>query len=778
MNGIRQLLNTMWLCTGLLALSCVLLAGCQNNDSGTTARTRGHTAITARAPANNVETADQRQRANRRLPSGVPPAALDSEPELPEPPANVWPFAQGAPRTCGTGRYAYGAYYWTDFLYDATGAVGLNVPLYHIATPTGGTFAYPDSDTIAGNGADIFRVGIGEQNGITYWRVDWETMVDPSVPIAAFALDYQPGELFLGQWPGVPNLHAGGIDAVLLVSASGAFLDTGNGPQPVGTVTSDKAAHAIVARVPATALPAPPSGQWKIYLASGLNDGSGHFRTDVLRFAGLPTEPPVFNLAFRSYTQEQPLDNFWLNLNQAVHLTLGDASPFFVTLDWGKLGTTEPPPQVHGFTNRWYVSSVSSDYLQQHYGRHAGVADGPGDIAAVPQFFDRVQPYGIYVPDSYDFDNPQPTRFTLLLHSSTQNHNQFAASGPNLEKDLCEQRHSICLTTLGRGPDGGYKNDAEVDLWDAWHNVARYFDLDPETTVISGYSMGAEATITLMAEYPDVFAVGVVLAGSHVDANGHALPDMANLQWNGYYHAGGLFDELVPYPDARATVDAMQANGFQYTYDLYPLEDHIVWPLKDELYPAFLNATQWLNKTAPATRKQHPGDITYLWNPCSRKPELGVGPVGPWWLGDLKAVGGCDPDHPQHYASIKAHSSGRPERPVNSLKFSQAPVLHLASPSPAIREQQSWVLGKAPPANGLLTLQLKGVARLGVNLKGAGIAARSDKHITGTTDTPVTLILTGLADNTRVVLAGQTTTARNGQITLAVPAGDFAIGFP
>lgn len=727
----------------------------------------------------NVESAAELKQTNTRMPSGVPPAALDSEPLLPEPADSVWPFPQGAPRTCGTGRYAYGAFYWTDFLYDATGAIGANIPLYRIATPTGGTFRYPDDPKYAGNGADIFRVGIGKRGRYTYWRVDWQTLVAPGAPIAAFALDYQPGEINNGQWPGVPHLYADGIDAVLLVSSDGVFLATGSDHRKrVGSVTVDMAAHAMVAKVAEAQLPVAPTGKWKIYLASGLNDGSGRFRTDVLKFGGLPTEPPVFNLAFRSYRQEKPLDNFWLNAAQALALTLGNAGPFYVTLDWGRLGVTEPQPFVGGYSNRWYVSSVSAQYLQKHYGRSAGVADGPADITAVPQFFDRVQPYGLYVPESYNPDDPAPTAFTLLLHSSTQNHNQFAASAPHFMKGMCEQRDSICLMPLGRGPNGGYRNDAEVDLWDAWHNVARYFNLDPDRTVIAGYSMGAHATIRLMARYPDVFAAGVVLAGSHVDANTNALPDMANLRWNGYYQAGGLLDELVPYPEVRATVDAMKANGFRYTYDLYLIEDHILWPLKDELYSAFLPAINWLKNAAPETRKQHPGVITYFWTPCSNKPELGVGPVGPWWLGDVKAAVSCQAEGTTPYASIKAHSGGRPERPVVDLKDSRAPHLDLASPSPYVREQQRWVLGPAPPPTGLLTLDLNGVARLSVDLQGAGIAQRRDKRITGTTDVPVTLILTGLKDGCRVVTSGQAYVVDGGIVRLRIPAGDFTINFP
>jgi hypothetical protein len=54
------------------------------------------------------------------MPEGVPPAALQREPTLPVPAG--WPFGEDFPRTCGTGRFAGGALFWTDFLYDDHGA--------------------------------------------------------------------------------------------------------------------------------------------------------------------------------------------------------------------------------------------------------------------------------------------------------------------------------------------------------------------------------------------------------------------------------------------------------------------------------------------------------------------------------------------------------------------------------------------------------------------------------------------------------------------------------
>ena len=156
------------------------------------------------------------------MPEGVPAAALRPEPALPAPAG--WPFGEEFPRTCGTSRFAGGALFWTDFLYDDHGATGVLVGL-----PTGGlvpprgTYVYPDGPA-ARNGADIFRVAVGLTDTDTWWRVDWNTLLDPSVPIALFTFDTDRGEAATDQWPAGAGVRSAGIDLALLVSAAGARL--------------------------------------------------------------------------------------------------------------------------------------------------------------------------------------------------------------------------------------------------------------------------------------------------------------------------------------------------------------------------------------------------------------------------------------------------------------------------------------------------------------------------------------------------------------------------
>ena len=132
------------------------------------------------------------------MPEGVPRAALRPEPPLPAPPE--WPFGEDFPRTCGSGRFAGGAVFWTDFIYDDHGATGMlvGVPTGGLVPPRG-TYVYPTGPA-ARNGADIFRAAIGLTDTHTWWRVDWNTLLDPSIPIALFTMDTDRGT-GVSEWP-------------------------------------------------------------------------------------------------------------------------------------------------------------------------------------------------------------------------------------------------------------------------------------------------------------------------------------------------------------------------------------------------------------------------------------------------------------------------------------------------------------------------------------------------------------------------------------------------
>ena len=691
------------------------------------------------------------------MPEGVPPAARRPEPQLPAP--SNWPFGEEFPRTCGAGRLAGGALFWTDFLYDDHGATGVPVGDLKIQSPPRGTYVYPDGPA-AGNGADIFRVAIGLTETHTWWRIDWNTLLDASVPIALFAFDTDPARTAANEWPAGARVRSKGIDLALRVSSrSAAMIDLTTGATTPVEHSVDMASRSFLAQVPRALVE--PTGTWTVRLVAGLANATGDGFADVPAERGaLPGQPNVYNVAFRTSEQEPPHLNFWSDSAQAAALSHGDVSEFAVTVPWAGLaaGETAPEPVITGPSTRWYVSSIE---LGQ--GVEQGLA-AENILSTKPQFLGRVQPYSICLPSTYAPGRALP--LTLLLHSLALGQTQFAAIDPNLLHEVCEGRDSVVITPLARGPSTWYFDTGELDVWEVWARVAEQLGTDPNRTVISGYSMGGYAAYKLGLSYPQVFSQAVVLAGPptcgvrllpDVDIPADLDPDspcaregdtwklLGNARWLPYVIAHGLIDELVPFASAAEQVLELDRLGYRHRFTVYPLEDHVAWVFQDKFEDP-------ISHMGTGLRQADPGHITFAWYPQLVRADLGIGPHQVWWLSELSADQSVTARRGA-VAQVDARSYARPD-PTHTVRHHRGVFLNF-DPTPGLYSELDWRVG--PPVGALpyLTLRLTGVAGLTVDVARAGLAALPSSTITVATDTAAHITLGGLPAGAEVQLDGQ-----------------------
>lgn len=690
------------------------------------------------------------------MPEGVPAAALRPEPKLPAP--DGWPFGEDFSRTCGTGRYADGAFFWTDFLYDDHGATGLlvDIPTGGLVPPRG-TYVYPDGPA-ARNGADIFRVAIGLTDTHTWWRVDWNTLLDASIPIALFTFDTDRAAAPINTWPAKAGVTSAGIDTALLISAKGARLIdlTTQSSTPVDHAV-DMQSRSFLAKVPRNLVE--PDGTWTVRLVTGLADDTGDAFADVPATRGArPGQPNVYNIAFRTHQQEKAHLNFWSDQAQAAALNDGDVTEFSVAIAWDRLADriTTAEPIVRGTSTRWYVSSIE---LGQ------GVAK-TNIFSTDPQFLGRVQPYSVCLPSTYTPGRPLP--LTLLLHSLALGQNQFAAIDPRLLRQVCEDRESVVVTPLARGPSCWYFDEGELDVWEVWARVAEQLGTDANRTVVSGYSMGGYAAYKLGLTYPEVFAQAVVLAGPpvcgvrllpNVDVPGNLDPDshcaragdtwelLPNARWLPFVIAHGVLDQLVPITSVLSQVLELDRLGYRYRFTVYPFEDHLTWVLDDEFDDPIAHMGTGL-------RQPDPGHITYSWYPELVRPDLGLGPQHVWWLSDLTA----DPDLAGRrgaVASVDARSYARPD-PTRTIRRRRGvePDFDL---SPGLYTELLWRTGAPVEPIPFVTLKLTGVARITVDVARAGLASLDTSTIDVSTDTVTRVELTALPPDIAVLLNGEPT---------------------
>ncbi|KUI25548.1 peptidase [Mycobacterium sp. IS-1742] len=710
------------------------------------------------------------------MPEGVPPAALQREPVLPVP--SGWPFGEEFPRTCGTGRFAGGALFWTDFLYDDHGASGIPVSVPTGGAPPRGTYVYPDG-AAARNGADIFRVGIGLTATDTWWRIDWNTLLDSSIPIGLFTFDTDRGTasdtdrsaVASNEWPANAGVRSTGIDLALLISGAGAWLiDLTTGTRTAVEHRVDTESRSFLATVP-RALVA-PTGTWTVRLAAGLADeaGDGFAEVPFVRGAA-PGQPNVYNLAFRTREQEKVHLNFWSDQAQADALDDGDVSQFALAVPWDHLADrrTDPEPVVTGTSTRWYVSSAE-----------LGQGVGPGNILdTAPQFLGRVQPYSVCVPATYAPGRKLP--LTLLLHSLALGQNQYAAFDPKLLHEVCDGRNSIVVTPLARGPACWYFDEGELDVWEVFARVVEQLGADPNRTVISGYSMGGYGTYKLGLSYPEVFAQAVVLAGpptcgvrlvrgveapadfdptSHCAREGDTFRLLENARWLPFVIAHGGLDQFVPFPGVAQQVLELDELGYRYRFAAYPVEDHVAFLLKDDFDDPIAHMKTDL-------RQADPGHITFSWYPQLVREDLGIGPHRVWWVSELRAAEDVEKVRGR-VAKVDARSYARPDRRRTIDR--RGGVIPDFDPTPGVFTEMTWELGDEVDPMPWLTLKLTGVAGCAVDVVRAGLASLPHSTITVFTDHPVRVRLAALPPGMTVKLGSTPTGA-----VVDVPAGRHRI---
>ncbi len=248
------------------------------------------------------------------LPSGVPPAATASPATLPAPSRTTWPFPSDFSHTEGTGRLNGGATLWTDFVYDDHGPFGSPVGMAQAEgasdlAPVHGGFTYP-SGPANQNGADIFTAAVGYAPGATYWRVDWNTLVDPKVPVAEWTMsgaDRAPGTATA--WPGNAGVStSSGIQYALIVTAKQAELVKAADPDADRRASHERGHELTLLHREDPNHVLPVSGTWKVQLAAGLADPTDtQFATVPPADGGIGNGVNVYNVTFRTYKQESEL---------------------------------------------------------------------------------------------------------------------------------------------------------------------------------------------------------------------------------------------------------------------------------------------------------------------------------------------------------------------------------------------------------------------------------------------------------------------------------------
>lgn len=694
------------------------------------------------------------------------PALLYADRVVAPPLRNAGPWQARPILVSGATSYRRGEWLYQDFLQDDHGARGVPDPSSpydtgtHTFSPAFGTFTYPDDPVYADNAADLVELRVKPLARATAFRVTFNTMKDPARAAFTIALGGEEGA-------SVPWPHGAGVSspAELFLTWHGdtAELATTSGPlaspvQGLGIdVAVDRARHQVEVRVP-HALWDPGRRTVRTTIGTGLWDqDAGQYlapttgpRSATTPGGGSPSGAAIVNVGPR-LDEPQPLvagatiadtavgaaatTAFWRERQQGTQLALGDVTPFAADVDFGKLHRgvrDDSAVPRRGSINRILSSrfsfgqGIDPDTVCFSLGG-AAAPDGPSYAPAADctgRFAGPLQAYTVYVPRG-----PKPAMgwgMTLLMHSLSANHNQYAAT--RNQSQLGERSGgSVVVTPSGRGPDGFYAGAAEADLFETWADVARHYDLQPRWVAASGYSMGGFGTYRLLARWPDLFGRGFPVVG----LPGTVSDQLRSLRHNPLMTWTAAEDELVPLPEQRAAVAGLTDAGVRFRSWTFGTADHLTLAANNEYAPgaAFLGH---------ALAARDPRHVTYV---VDRREDTRIGGVRAdhaWWLSGIRPA---DPERPGTVdARSLATRRGTPAPQdvvpgAGVLTGGQDQALAYAS------EDRGWERAPRRRPRDALRLRATGIERVVVDVRRAGLTCGARVRVA--TDTPVTVVLAG-----------------------------------
>jgi hypothetical protein len=328
---------------------------------------------------------------------------------------------------------------------------------------------------------------------------------------------------------------------------------------------------------------------------------------------------------------------------------------------------------------------------------------------------------------------------TFALHSLSGTYTQYVVYSPGQPLQFGDERDSLYVTTLGRGPDGWYTDEAEVDFFEVWADVARRFTLDPDSVALSGYSMGGYGTYKLGVQWPDLFGrafttVGPPGRGFWVPPNppvpgGQASNSsllLENARWVPYVNWAGETDDLVPIAGPRAEQARFDELGLRSQLWTFPF-GHLNLAVLDRWDPA----KEFLGR---AQVEREPSRVDYAFMPDADRPALGLVHDHAYWVSDLRVRDRSgDPFADPARGEISARSLAFGEGDPVTRRVSFA---HPGPPRPSAVEGTEWTEIPRRPEQNALELRLENVGSAEIDGRRARLSGQRCLRVTIESDGP------------------------------------------
>lgn len=662
----------------------------------------------------------------------------------------------------GASAYRHGEFLYQDFLDDDHGATEQNDPqdqrtAGNLFSKPSGTYTYPTDPAYANNAADLVEFRVKPLSTATAFRVTLDTMREPKLIAFSIALGGIDGASH--PFPDGANVSAP-ADLFLTVHPSGSALvgqltnaTTGADIQPAAPVgvSVDTSRNQIQVLLPHADWA--PAGVERMAIGVGLWDAaSGAYllpgitqsATQPGGSGGAANPPAFFNVGFRSNSQE-PMPHATDVVNSALHqawwrdraqgegLATGDISEFHADVDFGKLAagvTDDSGVPATGPFDRILQSHFGTPQSGNDWSVSCFPASSSYGSSCPEEMQGNLQPYAIYVPQK-----PEPAGgwgMTLLLHSlsamynqylSSRNQSQFGDRGPG----------SIVITPSGRGPDGFYDSYAGSDTFEVWADVAHRYHLNPDWTVITGYSMGGYGTFKLAEEFPDLFAKAQPTVGCNPSAANALVPSLRNvpvLMWN------MATDELVPESCYYPTAQALDSAGYRYELHVHTPGEHLTLAINDQFQPA----AEFLGETRV---DRNPAHVTFVVDPAWDYPKLGFVADHAYWVSGIRER---DTTQATGTVDVFSHGFGTGDPTASGTQFGAGQLTGGTVPTIAYASQfQTWGATPAISKADVLDITAANVGAITIDPVRAGVDCSAKLNIKS--DGPISVTLAGCSSS-------------------------------
>lgn len=710
---------------------------------------------------------------------------------------------------CGTEAYQDGEYLYQDYLQDDWGADTNGVD--GATALNAGEMKYPtDLARYGGNAADLVEFRIAAAADSVAYRFTLNTLLQDNSTIIVLAYerddDASTGSPTLPLDPGAEFQMFPGTDDVLTVWGAGATYSRWIANQWVSTdvsINTDLEANQITVLVPrwlpdGTTL-SNPHGAWKATLALGLYDSANHGwlrPNDVEDWTypgdGNPLVQPsgIFNVGFRfkeRITGRDASPDFYqaqqLQVVPAIHQPNPMAFAHEINFGWldeRKSFSTVPTAggQVRIFPSRLQVDLDGNGVPDE--GRRLSTVPAQG---VTPAFVGHLQSYYLYVPVQ------APEGLTLALHGADRHYHQDI--GTSFAYQLAELRNQLLAMPDARGPFGAYRNEAEVDVFEVYSDIAAHFNFPSDHVALSGLSMGGLGAYRLGTLYPDLFGnVYTMIAppgeGAWIPPNypvgdprrpprpGETYPLLAtpetlttfwleNARNVPFYNLAAIEDEIVPFigpftqnlglpataSDALllgelgdvttgVEIDGFAQLGYRFQFRAYHGE-HLTIP---EVMDHHLAAVDFLGDSFVDRNTAH---VTFAYVPATDDPTLGMVHDHGYWVSalmladlDRPTLLGGVPYPAKGVIDVFSHAFGRRDVP-NELV---GPTEGHREPYSYVEWERTWDSTTIAKAN-RLDVTLTNLSAVTIDLRRANIDLCQAITLSIDTDSSATLLLSG-----------------------------------